>query len=546
MNTLLILGSSIFVAQILYSFLKKYHIPKVTIYIITGIIFGPYVLSMIDFVSIKDFDLILRLAISLVLFYIGGEFRLERIKRFWKKAIILGIVDTFLTSMIVALSSLYFFHNEFMPAIVLGILAVGTAPVATILVLEEHNAEGIFTNLIKLHLGVVNFLAIVVFQLFTGIFISDKGILLALLYVGKVILFSFLLGGVLGFLLAIVEPIFTKPIEMVIIALSFIAVGVGLSMMFPNYLSHLIVSMAIGAVFSNTAINVNRVYSELKKADLPFYVVFFVISGAKMHLSLLITIGAIGIVYIVARSLGKLLTGYISGIFVPLSSNIKKYFGFGILAQAGVAIELSSLLVDIFPDKEKAMFIQTIVLATVVFFEIVGPLSIRFAILKAGEIKLVDILGKDVKKEIAHIVFSIVHNITPKRLSQTSKRKFTVNIVMRTQVDTVYANDNLGEVIKHLKNTKYNQLVVITENREYVGVIDVKDIEDVWFNKATMSLIIAGDIANREFPTIKKDDDIYTAIAILKEKKYDILPVISNEGKFLGIVSYTELLALVG
>jgi len=131
-------------------------------------------------------------------------------------------------------------------------------------------------------------------------------------------------------------------------------------------------------------------------------------------------------------------------------------------------------------------------------------------------------------------------------LSQTSKRKFTVNIVMRTQVDTVYANDNLGEVIKHLKNTKYNQLVVITENREYVGVIDVKDIEDVWFNKATMSLIIAGDIANREFPTIKKDDDIYTAIAILKEKKYDILPVISNEGKFLGIVSYTELLALVG
>ena len=118
----------------------------------------------------------------------------------------------------------------------------------------------------------------------------------------------------------------------------------------------------------------------------PLYVLFFVISGAELELSVFsdIFVVLIGVVYILFRSLGKYFGASVSARLTHCDPNICKYLGITLLPQAGVALGMAMKAAALGPV---GMIVSNITLFSVLIYEIVGPFLTKIALAKAGEIK---------------------------------------------------------------------------------------------------------------------------------------------------------------
>jgi Kef-type K+ transport system membrane component KefB len=126
-------------------------------------------------------------------------------------------------------------------------------------------------------------------------------------------------------------------------------------------------------------------FAALGQTDPPLYAIFFVIAGADLNLSLLGSVGVLGVIYIVGRVAGKLGGARLGSRLSSMPPNVQKSLGFSLLSQAGLAVGLTLTIAARFP--ELAPTVNTVVLAAVVIFEIVGPLSARFVLGKSGEVR---------------------------------------------------------------------------------------------------------------------------------------------------------------
>ena len=158
--------------------------------------------------------------------------------------------------------------------------------------------------------------------------------------------------------------------------------GVGLCDMLN--LSSLLVCMMIGAVMVNMSQQHEVLLEQCDRFTPPLFLLFFVLSGAELDLTVLPSVGLIGVLYLVLRSIGKWGGTMLGAVCVHADDNIKKYLGLTLLPQAGVAIGMASLVAARFPTLGQQ--VNTIVLAGVLVFELIGPIITKFALTKAGEI----------------------------------------------------------------------------------------------------------------------------------------------------------------
>jgi Kef-type K+ transport system membrane component KefB len=148
-------------------------------------------------------------------------------------------------------------------------------------------------------------------------------------------------------------------------------------------LSPLVASLAVGATMANLSGKSRRLFEALSRTDPPLYVIFFVLAGADLDLSLLPSLGAIGVVYVLCRAGGKLIGARYAAARTHFPDPVQRLLGFSILAQAGLAVGLVLVTRQRFPDI--APTVTTVVLGAVVVFEIAGPLSARLALDRSGE-----------------------------------------------------------------------------------------------------------------------------------------------------------------
>jgi len=128
------------------------------------------------------------------------------------------------------------------------------------------------------------------------------------------------------------------------------------------------------------------------------FILFFVLAGAHLYLSALPSLGLLGIVYIVARSAGLIGGAWVGAVVGRLGDTIRKNLGLGILSQAGVAIGLSLIVKHEFQGIGRVMengmaagdwigaTVLTTITATCIFFEVVGPITTKIALGRAGEL----------------------------------------------------------------------------------------------------------------------------------------------------------------
>ena len=386
---------------------KKVQLPAVTAYLVAGVLIGPFVLGSIGVPGlgitaeqIEGFGLISDLALGFIAFSMGSEFRLAQLKKIGKQATFIGVFQALFTTLIVdaALIGLHFIIPEtftLQSAIVLGAVATATAPAATLMVVKQYKAKGPVTDILLPVVALDDAVGLVVFAISFGIARSlGAGSINATSVILEPILevvLSLALGLIMGLLFTLCERYFHSRSKRMAVSVTFVMMTVALSSMRFEIgrvhigFSSLLACMMLGTVFCNFCEVSEELMERADKWTTPVLILFFVISGAELELSVFadIMVVLIGVAYIISRSIGKYFGAGISAKLSKCDPNIVKYLGITLLPQAGVALGMASKAVELGPD---GAIVRNITLFAVLIYEIVGPFLTKIALTKAGDI----------------------------------------------------------------------------------------------------------------------------------------------------------------
>ena len=410
MGTLLTVSVALLAGLLMTRVFKPLKLPSVTAYLIAGVLIGPYFLGALGITNlgfnshsaVEALALVSEVALGFIAFSIGSEFRLEELKKTGKQAFVIGIVQALVATLFVDLALLVV--HLIMPEVItvpqlitLGAIATATAPAATLMVVRQYKAKGQLTDLLLPIVALDDAVGLIVFAVSFGIAKS--------IVVGQVDMVSIIvnplveivcslgLGAIMGWILTQLEKLYNSNTNRLNLTIAFVFLTAALSMMEFHIgsvhvsFSSLLVCMMMGTIFCNICPLSHDLMERSDKWTSPLLALFFVISGAELELNVFanIAIVAIGVVYILFRSLGKYMGTFISAKTTKCSPEICKYLGITLLPQAGVALGMCALAM-VLPDNQGAL-IRNITLFAVLIYELFGPVFTRMALTAAGDIK---------------------------------------------------------------------------------------------------------------------------------------------------------------
>ena len=419
METLLGISIALMAGLFMSRVVKPLKLPAVTGYLVAGILIGPYCLGQLGIEGIgftnvgavSDLSILNDVALGFIAFAIGDEFRLSQLKHTGKQATIIGILQAVLTTLVVdaALIGLHFILGEdklpLSSAIILGAIASATAPAATLMVVRQYKAKGKLTNLLLPIVALDDAVGLIIFAVSFGVAkaltLGEFSLVSVLVDPIVEIVFSLVLGAILGWGLSFSEKFFNSRSKRQAIVITAIFFAVALSKLKfhigPVHVgfSPLLVCMMLGTIFCNICDFSANLMEKTDRWTAPLFILFFVLSGAELEFSVFtdLSIIGIGVVYIIARSLVKYFGARWSSVLAKSEPNIQKYLGITLLPQAGVALGMSITVMEI---GESGVIIRNIVLFGVLIYELFGPTLTKIALTKSG-----DIQPKEHKEKVA-------------------------------------------------------------------------------------------------------------------------------------------------
>ena len=408
MQVLLSLSIAMLAGLMMSRLTKRFNLPAVTAYLVAGILIGPYCLGRLGieglgFIStenVESFSLISNVALGFIAFSMGSEFHLEELKKTGRQATVIAIFQAVVATLFVyiALIALHFVIPEKLPlscAITLGAIATATAPAATLMVVKQYKAEGPLTKILLPIVALDDVVGLIVFAISFGIAkaleLGQVDLVSVLVNPIIEVAASIILGSVIGFLFHFTEQFFHSRSKRMSISVTYVFLAVALSMLHFELgpvtigFSSLLVCMMMGTIFCNLCDFADELMDRMDRWTGPIMVLFFVISGAELQFSVFAdwAIILVGVVYIIARSAGKIMGASISSRFMKCTPTIQKYLGITLLPQAGVCLGMSLTALSL---GAPGVIIRNISLFAVLIYELVGPLLTRIALEKAGEI----------------------------------------------------------------------------------------------------------------------------------------------------------------
>ncbi len=411
MITLFSVAFAVIIGLLMTRVIKRFGLPAVTAYLIAGVLIGPYGLgrlgvSFLGFTSMEQMEklsLLSNVALGFIAFAIGNEFRLSSLKETGRQAMIVGIVQGLVAALSVdiALIVLHFILGgdklSIPAAITLGAIATATAPAATLMVVRQYKAKGKLTDILLPVVALDDAVGLVVFAVSFGIAraIHSGAVELTsiLLEPALEIVLSLALGAVMGWILTQLEKLFNSNSNRLSLTIGFVLVTVAISMAEFDVcgvhigFSSLLVCMMLGTVFCNICPLSGDLMEKADGWTAPLYVLFFVISGAELELSVFSdwAIVGVGVVYILFRSLGKYVGAYTSCKATGCDEKVTKYLGVTLLPQAGVALGMCVTASQL--GRGDGAIVRNIILFSVLIYELVGPALTKIALTKAGDIQ---------------------------------------------------------------------------------------------------------------------------------------------------------------
>ena len=385
MNILLTIGIAMAAGLLVSRAARAVKLPNVTAFLVAGLVIGPCVAGIISKEQAASMGIISDAALGFIAYSIGGEFKLSYLKKIGKAPLTITVFQGLSTAVCVDVG-LILFGVDVPLALLLGAIALATAPAATLMVVRQYKAHGPVTQMLLPVVAMDDALGLMVYSVSSSV---AQGMLGGEITVRSMVLTpiveivgSVALGAALGLLLAFGARFFASRGNKLALSIALVLAGVGLCDMLN--LSSLLVCMMIGAVMVNLSQQREVLMEQCDRFTPPLFLLFFVLSGAELDLAVLPQVGLIGLGYLVLRCIGKWGGSMLGALTVHADANIRKYLGLTLLPQAGVAIGMAAMVSMRFP--EVGQQVNTIVLAGVLIFELVGPIITKLALTKAGEI----------------------------------------------------------------------------------------------------------------------------------------------------------------
>jgi Kef-type K+ transport system membrane component KefB/predicted transcriptional regulator len=539
-------------------------LPRVTGYLLVGLLMGPSFArltglpELISSTVLSEMRVLSDVALMLILVNIGGQFQAETLRRWGRRiaffslaeigltfssvALLCGLINQFVVGVVLPGQQLW--QTSLFFGIFLGIIAVATAPAATLMVIREYEADGPTTSTVLSLVGLNNLFSIFAFGIAAHFLLKPTDSIGQLLYS---LFVPLLIGGGLGFLISIWAERLELPSEFKILILSGVAFSAAIS--FKLGLDPLLTGLSLGIVLANSSPRWYRMQDALREVDYPLYVVFFVIAGANLHIESLAHIGLLGVAYVLARTIGKFFGAVAGAKLGKFGGNKGRHVGMTLLSQAGVAIGLASYLVVLWP--EGGPLLQTIILGAVIVFELIGPLAVRHGLVLAGEVPIISLLQKraplGTMEGLHHVVDHFRGSLgLPTGHKLDDPGDILVKHIMRRNVETVRNNTRYNELLRLIAHSRYDRFPVVDDVGHYIGMIDYAEISSLLFEPSLAQLVVASDLAAPTPHTVGPDETLREAMQTLQmNRNISFFPVTDPDKpqELLGILGKNDVFA---
>ena len=392
MNEVLSVGLILMAALTAGHLAQLIRLPEVTGYLAIGMLIGPSGFDFITHENLTALGILSEVALGLILFNIGAIFEASAFRRLGPGVARITLWEASL-AFVLATVALMLAGLDWRLAILLGVVAMETAPATTLMVLNEYDAEGPMTERLLALVALNNTYVLIVFGVITAVltfFTPSTDTWIATGYravhgLSWTIFGSIALGALVGVATDLWATRVKESGEAIILAAGVVLLTVGASRWLG--VSPLIATLSLGAMVANGSRHGDQLLKALRRGDPPLYAAFFVLAGAELVPGSLLTLGMAGAAYPVAREPGKIVGARLALSTQDVPPVVKQQLGYCLISSSSLAVGLTIQIRTSFP--EYAATVTGIVLAAVLIFEVVGPLLLRRALVLTGEARTI-------------------------------------------------------------------------------------------------------------------------------------------------------------
>lgn len=382
-------------------------VPSITGYILTGVLFGPQVmtsispwLSILTRETVIDLQLLDGAALGLIALTAGGELRLSFVKRHRRSLVL--VIGCQIVGVVLGVGTVTYLIRGAVPglaelsavqaiaaALLLGVTAVAKSPATTIAIIQEYHPRGPMSEVV---LAVTVAKDIVVVALFTA------AMALAVRLAGQTVpgvdppgavvvelawelLGSLVLGVVVGWLFRLYGRYVGVELPFVVLAIAFLSGA----LVEEVRLSGLLVCMVAGFYVENFSKQGQALIDAVERHSLPLYVLFFTIAGASLDFVTLRQTWPLALMLVASRLLFTFVATFVGARWAGAPRSVQLHAWSGFVGQAGVTLGFAAMIAQRLPGI--GSLLSTIVVAAVAVNQLIGPIVFRFGLLWAGEIR---------------------------------------------------------------------------------------------------------------------------------------------------------------
>ncbi|HWO12283.1 MAG TPA: cation:proton antiporter [Polyangiaceae bacterium] len=388
------LGYLLLAAYFVGGLFQRLGLPKLTGYIATGIVVGPSVLGLLDGEMVERLRLVNGVAVALIALTAGSELEYRAMKplfRSIREISVYGVLGTaFLLAVAVYLARGWLPFVErlsqaqaLVVSLVLGVVMVAQSPAVVVALRDETGAEGPLASTVLGVVVIADLVVILLFALTSSLAKAALGGGLDMLETARALawelLGSLVAGAVIGYLLSLYLRRVRGGAALFVLLVAFVIAEVGQRL----YFDPLLVALAAGMFVRNGSSVGDVLHRHIEAPALPVYILFFAAAGANLHLDVLLIVGGPAVLFVVVRGVGLLTGAALGARLAEAPPVVKRYAGFGLLPQAGLALALSMLFAKTFA--EFGVEASALTLGVVALNELIAPALYRFALVRSGE-----------------------------------------------------------------------------------------------------------------------------------------------------------------
>lgn len=374
---------------------KLAKLPNVTAYILAGILLGPYCLNLVPSAVIEGMDFLSDIALSFIAFSVGEFFKFSTLKKNGMKVIVITIFEACLASVVIFIVTYFIMGLGMSFSILLSALASATAPASTIMTIHQTRAHGDLVDTLLQVVALDDVVGLVAYSIAISVALASgtggasadtaEMVIRPIIANVGVLLLGSLFGLFLHFSMGRKHSTDNRLIISVALLFTFCGICSYLEV------SPLLGCMSMGMVYINVSDD-DKLFKQLNYFSPPILLLFYVRSGLSFRLDALfspesavrgVPLIQVSIVYFILRIVGKYAGAYFGCLVTRKAAPVRRYLGLALVPQAGVAIGLAAMCARVLGEG-LGSDMQTIILASSVLYEMIGPACAKLALYLSG------------------------------------------------------------------------------------------------------------------------------------------------------------------